>query len=260
MKKSNRIGLENKIVLITGGYGYLGSGITEAIVEHGATALILGRSEEKFQKLWEQSGKSEFIKFNYCDVGNTESVKKSFAEIKSVYGKIDVLINNAYFGQGQIPEKMTDEVWQMGIDGGLNSVFRCIREVIPYQIHGGRIINISSMYGSVSPDFSIYDEFPDFLNPPNYGSAKAAVQQLTRYFAAYLGKRGITVNCISPGPFPSPEVQMQTEFVEKLKQRTVLNRIGKPDEIGGICVFLASDKSSFITGQNIFVDGGWTIR
>jgi NAD(P)-dependent dehydrogenase (short-subunit alcohol dehydrogenase family) len=260
MNKSTRIGLENKMVLITGGYGYLGSEIAKAVVEHGGTAVILGRSKEKFNKLSERIEQAESIHFINCDIDDTNSVKKSFAHIESIFGCIDVLINNAYFGQSEVPEKMSDEAWQRGIDGGLNSVFRCMREVIPYLKDGGRIINISSMYGSVSPDFSIYEEFPGFLNPPNYGSAKAAVQQLTRYFAAYLGKRGINVNCVSPGPFPSPEVQSQSGFIEKLKQRTVLNRIGKPDEIGGICVFLASEHSSFITGQNIFVDGGWTIR
>jgi NAD(P)-dependent dehydrogenase (short-subunit alcohol dehydrogenase family) len=116
------------------------------------------------------------------------------------------------------------------------------------------------MYGSIAPTFKIYDDFPAFLNPPNYGAAKAGVQQLTRYFASYLGKKGITVNCISPGPFPSPDVQKNTGFVKELEQLTVLNRIGQPHELGGICVFLASEHASFITGQNIAVDGGWTTR
>jgi NAD(P)-dependent dehydrogenase (short-subunit alcohol dehydrogenase family) len=260
MKTNNRIGLEGKVVAITGGYGHLGSGITEAVLNHGGIALVLGRSQEKFVSLKNRIANPENLHFQYCDISDTFTVAEAFSNIISRFNKIDVLINNAYFGKSQVPEKMGDDNWQLGIEGGLNSVFRCIREILPHLNQGGRIINISSMYGSIAPNFNIYNDFPAFLNPPNYGAAKAGVQQLTKYFASYLGKRGITVNCVSPGPFPSPDIQKNFGFVKELEQLTVLNRIGQPHELGGICVFLASEHASFITGQNIAVDGGWTTR
>jgi NAD(P)-dependent dehydrogenase (short-subunit alcohol dehydrogenase family) len=260
MTNENRIGVKDKIVAITGGYGHLGSAITQSILEHEGTAIVLGRSIEKFEMLKKRIGNANNLFFQYCDISNTPSVKEAFSTIVSQFGGINVLVNNANFGKSELPEKMSDEVWQTGIEGGLNTVYRCIRELLPHLNSGARIINIGSMYGTVSPDFTIYDDFPAFLNPPNYGTAKAGIQQLTRYFAAYLGKKGITVNCVSPGPFPSPEIQKVPAFIKALEQRTVVNRIGQPHELGGIIVFLASDQASFITGQNIAVDGGWTIR
>ena len=259
MIRDKRIGLEEKVIAITGGYGHLGAGMTEALLNHGAEVVVLGRSEEKFKAVHQRSESDPALSFRICDIGDTGSVAQALKWIVKEKGRLDVLVNNAVFGKAQIPEKMTDEEWKQGVDGTLNSVFRCIRESLPYLTNGGRIINISSMYGTVSPDFSIYDEYPAFLNPPNYGASKAGVQQLTRYFASYLGQKGITVNCISPGPFPSPEVQKNPGFIRQLEARTALKRIGKPEDLGGICVFLSSDSSSYITGQNIQVDGGWTI-
>jgi len=157
---------------------------------------------------------------------------------------------------------MTDEDWQIGIDGTLNSVFRCVREIIPYfkKNNSGKIINVSSMYGVVAPQFEVYDEFPQFLNPPHYGAAKAGIIQLTKYYASYLGQFGINVNTVTPGPFPSIPVQKEIGFVEALKRKTCLDRIGNPEDLAGAFVFLASEASNYITGQNIIVDGGWTSK
>ena len=123
----------------------------------------------------------------------------------------------------------------------------------------GKIINISSMYGIVSPDFSIYDEHPEFFNSAQYGASKAAVIQLTRYYANYLAAKDIRVNCISPGPFPSEQVQQSEKFIKKIIAKVPLKRIGKPEDLTGALLLLASEASSFITGQNIIIDGGWTI-
>jgi gluconate 5-dehydrogenase len=173
-----------------------------------------------------------------------------------------VLINNAFFSKGQSPEFMSDEDWQIGIDGTLSSVFKCIREIIPYLKDNsyGKIINVASMYGLVAPDFNIYSSFPEFINPPHYGAAKAGVIHLTKYYASYLGKFGITVNSISPGPFPSDFVKGELGFINELEFKTCLNRIGKPEDLEGVFVFLSSSSSDFITGQNIVIDGGWTIK
>ena len=114
------------------------------------------------------------------------------------------------------------------------------------------------MYGMVAPDFSVYSESPNFLNPPNYGAAKAGVLQLTKYYASYLGKFNIQVNVVTPGPYPAEGTQQDKEFIKKLSTKTLLGRIGTPEDVAGVFVFLASEAAAFITGQNFIVDGGWT--
>jgi gluconate 5-dehydrogenase len=251
--------LKNNVVLITGGYGHLGSAITESLLYHGAQVYILARDEDKFLQSF---GKVDNLFFEYCDVSNTDEIKNAFSNIFSKTGRIDVLINNAFYSKGQSPETMTDEEWEFGIDGTLSSVFRCIREIIPYfkDANKGKIINVSSMYGVVAPQFEIYDDFPQFLNPPHYGVAKAGIIQMTKYYASYLGPLGIQVNTVTPGPFPSKSVQESKGFVEALQSKTCLNSIGTPEDLAGAFVFLASDAANFITGQNIVIDGGWTIK
>lgn len=254
----NLFSLKDKTVLVTSGYGHLGSAISAGLAVAGADVVVLGRDEAKFKQAFADT-KSENIRFQFCDVSQTQSVASAFKQVKELDGKIDVLVNNAFYSKGQHPELLSDEEWAYGIDGNLNSVYRCIREVIPYmKERGGRIVNVSSMYGMVSPDFGIYDESPASLNPPHYGAAKAGVLQLTRYFACYLGKNNITVNAVTPGPFPSEAVQQDDIFIHKLKKKNPLGRIGKPEELQGAFVYLASDASSFMTGQNLVIDGGWT--
>jgi len=254
--------LKDKIILITGGYGHLGKAITESLIFHGATVYVLGRSEEKFSEVFANDIDLNRLRFQKCDIADTVSIVNAFKIIFEREKTIDVLINNAVYSKGTSPESMTDEDWMTGIDGTLNSVFRCIREIIPYfrKIKRGKIINVSSMYGIVSPDFEAYEKHSEFLNPPNYGAAKAGVIQLTKYYASYLGKVGINVNAITPGPFPSNKVQQSTSFIDELNKRTCLNRIGKPEDLAGAFVFLSSDTSNYITGQNIVIDGGWTTK
>jgi len=254
------ITLSNKSIVVTGGYGHLGKAIVQGLASNGATVWVLGRNQNKFETSF--SKKHDNILFLKGDVSSSKSIVKSFSNVVKECGRIDVLINNAFYSAGKSPEELTDEEWAKGIDGTLNSVFRCIRAIIPImkEQKNGKIINVSSMYGMVSPDFSIYDTAPEFLNPPHYGAAKAGVIQLTKYYAGYLGKNGITVNCVTPGPFPSDVVQRNKKFIQKLCSRTLLGRIGKPEDLMGVFVFLSSETANFITGQNIIVDGGWTVK
>ncbi|MFT2008783.1 SDR family NAD(P)-dependent oxidoreductase [Pontibacter sp. 13R65] len=252
--------LKGKTALVTGGYGHLGKSISLGLAEAGATVYVLGRNEEKFKLVFPDQELLK-LKFRYCDISISESILGAIAGVAEVEGKIDILVNNAFYSAGQSPENLTDEQWALGIDGNLNSVYRCIREVIPYMKKqgAGRIINVASMYGVVSPDFTIYEESPASLNPPHYGAAKAGVVQLTKYFASYLAPHGITVNVVSPGPFPNELVQQDKGFVKRLSKKNPMGRIGKPEELKGAFVFFASDSSSFVTGQNLLIDGGWTI-
>jgi gluconate 5-dehydrogenase len=128
----------------------------------------------------------------------------------------------------------------------------------------GSIINIATMYASVAPRPQLYEGTAS-LNPPGYSASKAALAAFTRYTASYWGRHGVRANCISPGPFSNTEdiggqnsVAEDSPFVQRLKGYTLLNRIGRPIELCGALIFLASDSSSYVTGQNLIIDGGWT--
>lgn len=255
--------LKNKVVLLTGGYGYLGRAIASSLIYHGAKVYVLGRTLKKFKDAFNENAElNKRLLFQKCDISKTKSIKEAFDVISRRENKIDVLINNAFYIKGQDPYEMTDEEWSIGIAGSLSSVFKCIREILPYfkKNESCKIISTSSMYGVSAPDFSIYEEFPEFLNPPHYGAAKAGIVQLTKYYASLLGDRNVTVNCVTPGPFPNKKVQDSKGFIEALEDKTCLNRIGEPEDLAGTFVFLSSDAANYITGQNIIVDGGWTIK
>lgn len=257
---NNIFDITNKIILFTGGYGYLGSACVKYFAEYGAKVYVLARSKEKYIH---QFSHLNNIYFECCDISKSESVKSTIDIIIQREGKIDAIINNAFYSRGQSPETMTDEDFAFGIDGTLNSIFRVIREVIPiFKRQGnGKIINVSSMYGIVAPDFQIYHESKRYLNPPHYGAAKAGVIQLSKYYASYLGRHNIQVNCITPGPFPSKVVrESDPEFEKRLAANTLLGRVGIPEDLIGTFMLLVSNASDYITGQNIVIDGGWTSK
>ena len=251
--------LKGKIAIVTGGYGYLGQAFVEALQEAGAVVLVAARDQKKFESVF--AGKQNVF-FQYLDISDTESIKQCFAAVKDTYGKIDILVNNAMYLSGQFPEKITDKDLAYSFDGLISSVYKCIREVLPYmrEQQYGKIVNIASMYGVVVPDFKVYTDGcePNF-NPPQYGAAKAAVIQLTRFFAEYAIGDHINVNAISPGPFPSTSVQKNQEFIKRLSAKNPSKRIGVPEDLKGTIVFLSSEASRYVVGQNIQVDGGWTI-
>jgi len=250
--------LKGKTILITGGYGYLGSALSSGLADLDATVCVLGRSRKKFDDVFQHCKYD--IEFIDCDISDTKSIRSAITSAVNDHGSLDVLINNATYCRGNDPSNISDDDWGYSIDGVLSSAYRCIREVVPFfqRQKSGNIINVGSMYGIVSPDFSVYENAPDYLNPPHYGAAKAGLIHLTRYFSRYLGPENIRVNCISPGPFPNEEVQQNLAFIEALEKRTSLGRIGRPEELVGAAVYLSSPASSYVTGQNLVVDGGWT--
>ncbi|WP_400191287.1 SDR family oxidoreductase [Hymenobacter sp. B81] len=252
--------LRGQVVLMTGGYGHLGRATVRALAAQGATVLVLGRHRDGFSEAFgEQPSDVHFIA---CDVADTASVQQAFTRSTADYGLPAVLINNAVYSRGNRPDQLTDEEFAFGLDGSMGTTYRCIREILPYfrQRGSGKIINVASMYGVVAPDFTAYAATPQFTNPPHYGAAKAGVIQLTRYFASFLGPENIQVNCVTPGAFPSATVQQHPEFVRELEQRIPLGRIGRPEDLAGAFVFLSSRAADFVTGHNLVVDGGWTIR
>ena len=255
--------MEGKVVVITGGAGHLGSAIVEGLLDFGATVVVADIADKKADEIVKNGRHYDKLYSFPSDISKTEEIKKLFKETKRIAGKIDVLINccvyGGGFGAGSQIEFMEDDVWANGLDGAVGTAFRCTREVIPYMVEagGGSIVNFGSMYGLVSPDFRIYGDNPN-KNAPCYGSGKAAVIQFTKYSASQLAEKNIRVNSICPGPCPSPKNQADKAFVQKLADKTMMGRIGKPVDMVGPVLLLASDASAFMTGANISVDGGWT--
>ncbi|MEF3303117.1 SDR family oxidoreductase [Paenibacillus sp. GYB003] len=252
---ANMFGLQHKTAVITGGNGYLGGAAARAMADFGANVVVADLNVRQYD--------SERMLAIACDVSDTGSIRRMLQEAAAAFGDIHILVNCATYGAGYGPlgtvERMSDEDWHKGLDGAVGTVFRCTREAVPYleAAGGGSIVNFASMYGIVSPDPSIYGD-SGANNPANYGAGKAAVLQLTRYCAAHLAAKRIRVNSVTPGPFPNPHTQQNEPFLEKLGRKTMLGRPGKAEEIAGAVVFLASDASSYMTGSNIVVDGGWT--
>lgn len=253
--------LTGKTVLITGGAGHLGTAMSRALAAYHANVVVASRNIEPCMNLADELNR-EFG--GQCfgaaiDVSLENSIRVCVDTVLNTCGKIDVLINNASFGPMGYFEDMTERMWKEGIDGTINSVFRMCSAVIPHMVNQGHgnIINISSMYGQVSPNPELYKGEVRLNNPPSYGAGKAAILQLTRYLAGYYGGKGIRCNSITPGPFPSKAVQETAWFIENLQEKTMLKRIGQPEDLSGALILLASDASAFMTGANISVDGGW---
>lgn len=254
--------LKGKTAIVTGGAGHLGTAFSEALAEAGANVVIASKNKKKCMELAERLRNEYDIAAvgMEIDVSSLNSITKCWEEVYLKTESIDILVNNATYGASGSIEMLSEDDWAKGIDGTINNVFRCTKAVIPYmkQQKSGAIINISSMYGNVSPDPRIYGD-SGFDSPPNYGAGKSAIVQFTKYCACHLADYGIRVNCISPGPFPNPEVQKEKWFIKNLNNKNPLGRIGQPSDLKGIAILLASDASSYMTGQNIFVDGGWTV-
>lgn len=249
--------------LITGGTGYLGREMCYGLAEAGAHVVIQGRDEVKVQELVQEiscAGYScEGAIFDLLDEDQTCSYFDKFA-----LGKLNVLVNNAYSGASGTIECCSDNEYRDSYEVGLVVVQRLFKLCLSMLRQGQKLdgiascINIASMYGVVSPDLDIYDSSHQ-SNPPFYGAVKAALIQWSRYAACEFGREGIRVNSISPGPFPNLLVQEHApSFIDKLENKVPMKRIGQAKEIRGAVIFLASNAASYVNGNNLKVDGGWT--
>jgi NAD(P)-dependent dehydrogenase (short-subunit alcohol dehydrogenase family) len=254
--------LESRVALVTGGAGHLGSEISEALAEAGATVVIASRNLANCRKLAKRielwGGSAGALKL---DVTSDASVKQCIAEVRKRYGRLDVLVNNAITKCPKPSEKVEPRDFTATLEGCLTSAYRVTRFALPLlkKSAAASIVNISTMYALVAPDPETY-KGTKFFSAIGYGEAKAGLLQLTRRLAADLGAEGVRVNAISPGPFPHASTQKSGVFMRRLAKRCVLGRLGQPAEIKGAVLFLASDASSFVTGHNLVVDGGWTVR
>ena len=258
--------LTDRVAVVTGGYGQLGSQMCDALAEAGANVVVAARTYEKCVEkadaLSEEHNEAMAVE---VDVTNEKSVERMMEEVVDAFGGIDILVNNAYDarGYGVDFEDLTVEEWERTLEGCVTQAFLCAQNALPYlrESDYGSIVNIGSIYGVVAPDHRMYGD-ADINNPPTYGAAKAGVIQFTRWLASYVADEGIRVNSISPGGFYSEameDVEDYTDvFVPEYEFRTPLGRMGDETDMKGIIVYLASDASKWMTGQNILLDGGWT--
>ena len=251
--------IKDKVIVITGATGYLGSKMTEDLSLSGAKVIVLSRKLSRAKELC--------LRLNIpikqaveIDISSKKNIDTAFKYIYDNFFTIDVLVNNAYYG---VAKKFTDystEDWHKSFDGTVGSVDMVTQAVLPNMRNNnsGRIINIASMYGMVAPNPEVYP-YEKMINPLSYGVGKAAIIQYTKYLAMMVGKEGITVNAISYGAFPNSAKPENDEiFLQNLSTKTFIKRIGSLQEVTSAIYFLSLDESSYVTGQNIVVDGGWT--
>lgn len=247
--------LTGKVAIVTGGSRGIGVEMAEALAEAGASLMLCARRAEWLDQTVEEFRVKGFrAEGKACDVSKAEDVQSVVDETITKFGKVDILINNAGISWGAMPEEMELAQWQKVLDVNLTGCFLMAQAVGREMLKRsqGSIINIASIAGLTSS-----------ANGPFYAgyvASKAGLIGLTRELAASWGRKGIRVNAIAPGFFHSRLADRVIDIYERSIQETnVIPRVGNEGELKGVTVFLASDASSYVTGQTIAVDGGMTV-
>ena len=243
--------LMDKVAVVTGGSRGIGKEIASHFLNEGAKVIICSTSNASLQKTAEEF-ETKFNSFDYytVNVADKRQVDNMFESIINKYGTIDILVNNAGITADAQLHKMLEEQWDSVIAVNLKGVFNCCKAAVKImrEKQYGKIINMSSVVG-------IYGNF----GQANYAASKAGIIGMSKSMARELGKYNINVNVLAPGYIMTDIIQtVPQKVLQMVKERTSLNRLGTPDEIANVCVFLASDASSFITGAVINADGGYT--
>lgn len=256
----NKFSLKGKVAFVTGGLGLIGSEVSKALATAEASTIIIDIDEEKGNEFIDElRQKGLRVYYENIDLSDLENVSEIISDLVEKYGKIDIWINNAFprtTNWGNKVEDVTLDSLEQNIRMHLNSYAWISKEIGLYMKNkgGGSIINFGSIYGIVGADFTIYEN-TEMTSAFAYSIIKGGVVNLTRYLSSYFGKYNVRVNTICPGGIHDSQDPI---FVKNYENKVPLKRMGKPEEIASVVLFLASDASSYVTGATIMVDGGWT--
>ena len=257
--------LEGKTIIINGGLGLLGSGFSMHCAASKANVVIVDLNKDiandVIEKIKTETG-NENIQFKKCDITNEENVNILMNDIANSYGKIDAVVNSAYprtkeYGKGF--ENVGYKDFCENVNLHLGGYFLFAKEAAKIMIkqQSGNIINVGSTYGFAAPRLDLYEDADMIGMTVEYSAIKGGVINMTVFLASYLGRYNIRVNTISPGGIYNNQPE---NFIDRYCKRVVLGkRMANSDDISGALLFLLSDESKYMTGQNIVVDGGWTL-
>jgi len=234
--------LEGKIAIVTGGANGIGKEICLNFAKEGAKVIAADMQELSYTH--------DNVKGYMLNVTDSDSCKDFYDKIIAEYGQIDILVNNAGITRDSMTRKMTNEQWDLVMDVNLKGVFNLVRHIGPQMevIGGGSIINISSVVGEYGN-----------IGQANYAATKAGLLGLTKTWAKEFARKGVPVRCnsISPGYVMTDILKtVPEELLQKFAALTMLKRLGQPEEVASVALFLASNESSYITGHNLSVNGG----
>jgi gluconate 5-dehydrogenase len=251
--------LSDRVSLVTGASGYLGRAMAAGLAEAGSRVIVASRDFRKAKQLAAGLGGPEHGRHwaVVIDQMDHDSIERGFADVVEQARRIDVLVNNGHEPLAADWRHVTGEQFTRQL-ANLTGYFLLARRMRDHAV-GRRspasIIMLGSMYGQVASYPDVYEGIGP-ASPAAYQALKAGIIQLTRHLAIYWAGDGVRVNCLSPGPFPAPGVS--AKLADRLRAKSPLRRLGQPHEVKGAVVFLASDASSYVTGHNLAVDGGWT--
>jgi 2-deoxy-D-gluconate 3-dehydrogenase len=269
----DKFNLNGRVAVVTGGVGLLGVEFCRTLAEAGAAAIVVDLDSEKCAAVANSLTQAGYRALAApTDITQPDSVNALVEKVLSVYGRLDILVNSAALdpkfdpdaaAHGIAPGNFEDyplEQWNAALNVNLTGMFlvtqACVRPMLA-QGKKGSIINICSTYGLNGPDQRIYIKNGKRVafKPVYYTTTKAGVMGFTRYLAAYYAGTEIRVNALTPGGVFNNH---EDYFVQNYSAKTILGRMAKKDEMNGALLFLASDASSYMTGNNVVVDGGWT--
>ena len=262
--------LHGKTAVVTGGSGLLGRQFSLALAQAGANILVADLAQQAAEahalNLREQGLRAEGFGVDVTDPASTQAMARAAQEI---FGGLDILVNSAALDPKFDPanassqganafESYSLDSWRQALDVNLTGMFLTTQAFMPLikaTGKGGSIVNIGSIQGMIGPSYELYEGTAMGDLPPDYFFHKGGMMNLTRYYAASLGRAGVRVNCLSPGGFLAGQPEA---FVEAYSRQTYLGRMGQSTDLGGAVVFLLSEASAYITGANLPVDGGYT--
>lgn len=247
----NRFSLKGKNAFVCGGAGLIGSEIAKALADAGAKVIILDINQNR--------GDQKGFAFESFDASKLESLEENIQSLKEKYGRIDIWVNTFFPRTSDWGKKVEDfplESFNQNIETHLNSYSWISRKVclIMKEQNGGSLINLGSIYGVVGANFNIY-EGTEMTSAFAYSVIKGGIVNLSRYLASYFGSSNVRINTVCPGGIFDNQDET---FVKNYSKQTPLKRMGKPEDIAPVVLFLASDAASYVTGATIMVDGGWT--